>query len=197
MGGRSLYMGIRPLKGRGSHTSVFLTTDSLRSAKLRRSLAHQINHPLLVNGRNNRNGDALRATMATRRFPPPWSVEELLTCFVVCDHNGQKLACVYFEDEPGRRGESAHARRGTANSSQHGKAAGAFAEAVIRSVELIVQPDAHDVVGSGEAINGPAAISGRSALPGIYRHPRGRSKSTLSSTCGIAYAPLFHRLINP
>jgi hypothetical protein len=24
-------------------------------------------------------------------------------CFVVRDHNGQKLAYVYFEDEPGRR----------------------------------------------------------------------------------------------
>jgi hypothetical protein len=39
----------------------------------------------------------------TRRFPPPWSVEELDACFVVRDHNGQALAYVYFEDEPGRR----------------------------------------------------------------------------------------------
>jgi hypothetical protein len=38
-----------------------------------------------------------------RRFPPPWSVEEQKACFVVRDHNGQKLAYVYFEDEPGRR----------------------------------------------------------------------------------------------
>jgi len=36
-------------------------------------------------------------------FPPPWTVEELDACFVVRDHNGQKLAYVYFEDEPGRR----------------------------------------------------------------------------------------------
>jgi hypothetical protein len=42
-------------------------------------------------------------TVKPRRFPPPWSVEELLTCFVVRDQNGQKLAYVYFEDEPGRR----------------------------------------------------------------------------------------------
>jgi hypothetical protein len=40
---------------------------------------------------------------ARRRFPPPWSVEELDACFVVRDHNGQQLAYVYFEDEPGRR----------------------------------------------------------------------------------------------
>jgi hypothetical protein len=39
----------------------------------------------------------------TRRFPPPWSVEEQPACFVVRDHNGQQLAYVYFEDEPGRR----------------------------------------------------------------------------------------------
>ena len=38
-----------------------------------------------------------------RRFPPPWTVEELDECFVVRDHNGQALAYVYFEDEPGRR----------------------------------------------------------------------------------------------
>jgi hypothetical protein len=44
-----------------------------------------------------------RATLAERRFPPPWSVEELDACFVVRDDNGQQLAYVYFEDEPGRR----------------------------------------------------------------------------------------------
>jgi hypothetical protein len=38
-----------------------------------------------------------------RRFPPPWSIEELDACFVVRDSNGQQLAYVYFEDEPGRR----------------------------------------------------------------------------------------------
>ena len=38
-----------------------------------------------------------------RRFPPPWSVEELDVCFVVKDRDDQKLAYVYFEDEPGRR----------------------------------------------------------------------------------------------
>jgi hypothetical protein len=38
-----------------------------------------------------------------RRFPPPWTVEEYNdACFIVTD-SGQKLAYVYFEDEPGRR----------------------------------------------------------------------------------------------
>ena len=31
----------------------------------------------------------------TRRFPPPWSVEETDACFIVCDANGQALAYVY------------------------------------------------------------------------------------------------------
>jgi hypothetical protein len=41
--------------------------------------------------------------MTARRFPPPWTVEELDACFVVKDSAGQQLAYVYFEDEPGRR----------------------------------------------------------------------------------------------
>jgi len=41
--------------------------------------------------------------MPERRFPPPWSIEELEACFVAIDSAGQKLAYVYFEEEPGRR----------------------------------------------------------------------------------------------
>jgi hypothetical protein len=44
--------------------------------------------------------------MPQRRFPPPWTVEETDACFIVRDHNGQALAYVYFEDEPGRRSAS-------------------------------------------------------------------------------------------
>ena len=38
-----------------------------------------------------------------RRFPPPWPVEDPDACFIVRDANGQALAYVYFEQEPGRR----------------------------------------------------------------------------------------------
>ena len=39
----------------------------------------------------------------SRRFPPPWSIQEYNdACFIVSDHNGQALAYVYFEEEPGR-----------------------------------------------------------------------------------------------
>jgi hypothetical protein len=41
--------------------------------------------------------------MTARRFPPPWSVDELEACFVVKDEAGQKLTYVYYEEEPGRR----------------------------------------------------------------------------------------------
>jgi hypothetical protein len=37
------------------------------------------------------------------RFPPPRAVDELEACFVVKDSAGQKLAYVYFEEDPGRR----------------------------------------------------------------------------------------------
>ena len=43
-----------------------------------------------------------RKTMSSRRFPPPWSITELEACLVV-DGAGQKLAYVYFEEEPGLR----------------------------------------------------------------------------------------------
>ena len=46
------------------------------------------------------NSPFVLRTMTTRRFPPPWSVEELDACFVVRDNDGQQLAYVYFEDEP-------------------------------------------------------------------------------------------------
>jgi hypothetical protein len=41
--------------------------------------------------------------MTARRFPPPWTVQELEACFFVTDSDGQKLAYVYFEEEPQRR----------------------------------------------------------------------------------------------
>jgi len=38
--------------------------------------------------------------MTSRRFPPPWDIEEYdRSCFIV----GQALTYVYFETEPGRR----------------------------------------------------------------------------------------------
>jgi hypothetical protein len=38
-----------------------------------------------------------------RRFPPPWSVEDISAAYVVKDGSGQQLAYVYYEEEPGRQ----------------------------------------------------------------------------------------------
>ena len=39
----------------------------------------------------------------SRRFPPPWSVDETDACFIIRDGNRQAVAYVYCEDDPGRR----------------------------------------------------------------------------------------------
>jgi hypothetical protein len=41
--------------------------------------------------------------MAPHDFPPPWSAEVTLNCFIVRDAIGQQLVYVYYESEPGRR----------------------------------------------------------------------------------------------
>jgi hypothetical protein len=41
--------------------------------------------------------------VSPRRFPTPRTVEETAPCFIVRDHNGQALAFVYCDDDPGRR----------------------------------------------------------------------------------------------
>jgi hypothetical protein len=40
---------------------------------------------------------------ASRRFLPPWSIEESSACFIVRDGDKQALAYVYYENESGRR----------------------------------------------------------------------------------------------
>ena len=66
---------------------------------------------------------------AASRFPPPWSVEETNACFIVRDADGQALAYVYFEEEPGPPlgGRTARPRRGAADRGQRRQAAGAAA----------------------------------------------------------------------
>jgi hypothetical protein len=69
-----------------------------------------------------------------RRFPPPWSAEETDACFIVRDANGQALAYVYFEEEPGRR-SAAHLMtrdEARAHRCQHRQAAGAAAAMILK-----------------------------------------------------------------
>lgn len=49
--------------------------------------------------------------MATRRFPPPWTVEEVAEAFVVIDANGQRLAYVYHADAAQRGTLQGHLTR--------------------------------------------------------------------------------------
>jgi hypothetical protein len=60
--------------------------------------------------------------MASRRFPPPWIVEELDACFIVKDASGQKLGYFYYEEEPGRRSEAKllKPRFGVSATTTHG-----------------------------------------------------------------------------
>jgi len=45
----------------------------------------------------------LSTKLKARRFPPPWSVDELTESFVIKDATGQALAYLYFDEEPQRR----------------------------------------------------------------------------------------------
>ena len=58
--------------------------------------------------------------MPARRFPPPWSVEDIGAAFKVCDSTGQALAYVYFEDEPGRRSAAKLLTRHKAGRAPYG-----------------------------------------------------------------------------
>jgi hypothetical protein len=41
--------------------------------------------------------------MPSRHFPPPWDIDDNGSCFIARDHNGQALAYIYYEVDPGRR----------------------------------------------------------------------------------------------
>jgi hypothetical protein len=46
-----------------------------------------------------------------RRFPSPWSIEERSESFLVKDADGQRIAFVYFEDEPVRQSSTKRVSR--------------------------------------------------------------------------------------
>jgi hypothetical protein len=58
--------------------------------------------------------------MTPARFPPPWSVEQRDALLCVLDHSGQKLAYVYYEEEPGEiGGQVADQGRGAADCDEY------------------------------------------------------------------------------
>jgi len=56
---------------------------------------------------------------SARRFPLPWTAEETEACFIVTDNTGQKLAYVYFENEPGRRSAASLLTKGRGPAHRH------------------------------------------------------------------------------
>ena len=85
-----------------------------RSGSAHRTGSGRTDHWLKIresrrHGREARGGRGLgryaegSISEATRRFPPPWTVDEATESFCIRDANGQALAYVYFEDEHGRR----------------------------------------------------------------------------------------------
>jgi hypothetical protein len=87
-----------------------------------------------------------------RRFPLPWSIDEAKESFCIRDSNGQALAYVYFEDEPGRRTAAGlltrdETRRIAANMAKLGEAARAAA------ASGIAQPEEHRFCPSQPAWN--------------------------------------------
>jgi hypothetical protein len=41
--------------------------------------------------------------MRCRRFPPPWTIDDNSSCFIVKDDDGHALAYAHYKNEPGRR----------------------------------------------------------------------------------------------
>ena len=53
----------------------------------------------------------LTTVIKGRRFPPPWSIEDLGAAFVVKDSARHKLAYVYFEEKPSWRSAAKQLRK--------------------------------------------------------------------------------------
>ena len=93
-----------------------------------------------------------------RRFPPPWSVDELEESFVVKDGSGQALAYVYFEDNDSRRAvmnrlTRDEARRTAANFAK----LPTFIEAEKDRPEDVLRERARQCRARAEAANDPSA----------------------------------------
>jgi hypothetical protein len=140
--------------------------------------------------------------MPERRFPPPWSVEETAPCFIVRDANGQALAFIYCEDEPGRRadGQAADPRRGPAHRRQHRQAAGAAEAGVVNRTGRIAYAFSKSSVYSGVAEVASQAVifcavslkDNQIARIGFWKF-RARTHNPELDWCGlidVRYAPI-------
>jgi hypothetical protein len=53
--------------------------------------------------KNSTKNSSKRPIAPLPERPPPWTAEVSPNCFIVRDTDGQQLAYVYYESEPGRR----------------------------------------------------------------------------------------------
>ena len=75
-----------------AHSSTTTEWPSASSPTLKRAL-----------GVDRHRRPVEHANMRERRLPPPRTIEDNGSGFIVLDHNGQTFAYVYYEEEPGRR----------------------------------------------------------------------------------------------
>jgi hypothetical protein len=68
-----------------------------------------------------------------RRFPPPWSVEDIGGCFVVKASNGRPLIFIYYGEGVGHRSLARLLTRNAARRSGHRQAAGVSASKLMRA----------------------------------------------------------------
>ena len=100
----------------------------------------------------------------SRRFPPPWTVDETEPCFIVREQDGQTLAYAYCESDPGRQAAANlltrdEARRIAANIA---KLPGVAAEKVAQAL-----PRGANDAGLDTTPRGSAARSGLSPSKGL------------------------------
>ena len=82
--------------------------------------------------------------MTTRRFPPPWSIDEHDECFIVRDADGQALGYFYFDEEQqspaiDRRLTRDDARRMAVNFAKPPEAAVALTKRAMKMAERYPQ----------------------------------------------------------
>ena len=90
--------------------------------------------------------------MPPRRFPPPWTIDEMNNaCFIVRDKNGQRLGYFYFlaGAQPAHGDQSAREGRGVEDGGQLRQAVGSAGAVAVRASLLVLDDEAFDVLTLG------------------------------------------------
>jgi hypothetical protein len=90
----------RPYGARRDHPGAYRRSSSGRGSGADAAPAA---HPTYAGTHSAKSSAVAYSRLINPRRGPTGSAEETDACFIVCDHNRQALAYVYFEDEPGRR----------------------------------------------------------------------------------------------